>query len=70
MCSNNGGVPNLRYSRAIASKTAFSLFTLGGIAEERGMPNFSDALTSEDVEQIRVYMIKRANDLKQEPEMP
>lgn len=67
---NNGGVPNLRYSRAIGSKTAFSLFTLGGIAEERGMPNFSDALTSEDVEQIRVYMIKRANDLKQDPEMP
>ena len=67
---NNGGVPNLRYSRAIGNETAFAAFVLGGIAEQRGMPNFSDALGSADVELIRAYLIKRANDLKENPDLP
>lgn len=67
---NNGGVPNLRYSRVIGSDAAFAAFVLGGVAEERGMPNFSDALNSDDVEEIRAYVIKRANDLKEAPELP
>ena len=67
---NNGGVPNLRYSRALGNETAFAAFVLGGIAEQRGMPNFSDALGSADVELIRAYLIKRANDLKENPDLP
>ena len=67
---NNGGVPNLRYSRTIGNKSAFSAFVLKGIAEHRGMPNFSNELNDTDVEFIRAYVIKRANDLKQNPGLP
>ena len=67
---NNGGVPNLRYSRTIGSEAAFSAFVLGGVAEQRGMPNFSDTLELPEVELIRAYLIKRANDLKENPDLP
>ncbi|MEP3050990.1 MAG: PQQ-dependent dehydrogenase, methanol/ethanol family [Erythrobacter sp.] len=67
---NNGGVPNLRYSGTISDPNVFAAFVLGGIAEERGMPNFTDYMTETEVEQVRVYMIKRANDLKNNPDMP
>jgi len=67
---NNGGVTNLRYSRAIADEELFSSFVLGGIAEYTGMPNFSEELDKAEVEAIRAYIIKRANDLKDNPDMP
>ena len=67
---NNGGVTNLRYSRAIADEALFSSFVLGGIAEYTGMPNFSEDLDKAEVEAIRAYIIKRANDLKDNPDMP
>ena len=67
---NNGGIPNLRYSRTIGDGTAFSAFVTGGVAEHRGMPNFSDVLNHEDVEFIRAYVIRRANDLKENPGLP
>ena len=67
---NNSSVPNLRYSRSIADSDLFGSFVLGGIAEERGMPDFSQDLTGEELEAIRAYVIKRANDLKEAPQMP
>jgi len=67
---NNGGVTNLRYSRSIADEEIFSSFVLGGIAEYTGMPNFSEELNSVEVEAIRAYVIKRANDLAENPNMP
>lgn len=67
---NNGGVPNLRYSATISDKNLFSAFVLGGVAEDRGMPNFTGYVSEPDAENIRAYMIKRANDLKENPNMP
>lgn len=67
---NNGGVPNLRYSASLANAQVFQSFVLGGIAAERGMPGFSKELSTEEAEAVRAYVIKRANDLKQNPQMP
>jgi PQQ-dependent dehydrogenase (methanol/ethanol family) len=35
---------------------------IGGTAEQRGMPNFSDVLGVEDADALRAYVIKRAHD--------
>jgi len=67
---NHSGVPNLRYSPAISNADIFQAFVLQGIAEQRGMPNFSQDITTDEAEAIRAYLIKRANDLKNNPEMP
>ncbi len=67
---NKGGVPNLRYSQAIANGDLFAAFVLQGAAEPRGMPNFGKELTPANAEAIRAYIIKRALDLKQDPEAP
>ena len=67
---NNGGVPNLRYSASISDNALFAAFVLGGAAEERGMPNFTGYLDEKETENIRAYMIKRANDLKDNPGIP
>ena len=67
---NHGGVPDLRRSAAIHDADAFGAFVLGGVAETSGMPNFSKDLTEEQVEAIRAYVIKRARDLKNNPDLP
>lgn len=61
---NRGGVPDLRRSPTIGDKDAFAGFVLQGAAEPLGMPNFSKDLTVAQVEAIRAYVGKRANDLK------
>lgn len=67
---NHGGVPDLRRSSAIADAATFRAFVLQGAAEPLGMPNFSKEFSPADVEAIRSYVIKRANDLKQNPDLP
>jgi mono/diheme cytochrome c family protein len=67
---NHGGVPDLRRSMAIADPATFRAFVLEGAAEPLGMPNFSKDLKADEVEAIRAYVIKRANDLKADPTMP
>ncbi|CAN7305506.1 PQQ-dependent dehydrogenase, methanol/ethanol family [Phenylobacterium sp. LjRoot225] len=67
---NNSGVPNLRRSPVIASAAAFRSFVLEGAAEPGGMPNFGKDYTQEQAEAIRAYLIKRANDLKADPNQP
>jgi len=67
---NHGGVPDLRRSMAIADGDTFKAFVLEGAAEPLGMPNFSKDLKPDEVEAIRAYVIKRANDLKTDPTMP
>ena len=67
---NHGGVPDLRRSMAIGDAATFAAFVLQGAAEPNGMPNFSKDLTPAQVEQIRAYVIKRANDLKASPGTP
>jgi len=67
---NRGGVPNLRYSRAIISPDLFAAFVLHGAAEPLGMPNFGKELTAPQAEAIRAYVVKRAIDLKAVPDQP
>ena len=59
---NRGGVPDLRYSQAITDAQVFRAFVLQGAAEPLGMPNFSQDLNEKQVEAIRAYVVKRAND--------
>ncbi len=67
---NHGSVPNLRFSPTIADAASFSAFVRGGAGIELGMPDFSKDLNAGEVEAIRAYVIRRANDLKADPSMP
>ncbi len=67
---NHGGVPDLRRVPVIADAAAFRAFVLEGAGEPVGMPNFSKDLKPDEVEAIRSYVIKRANDLKNNPDAP
>ncbi|WP_371432287.1 PQQ-dependent dehydrogenase, methanol/ethanol family [Novosphingobium sp.] len=67
---NHGGVPNLRYSQAITDPQMFAAFVLQGVAEPQGMPNFAKDLTAAQAEAIRAYVVKRALDLKADPDAP
>jgi PQQ-dependent dehydrogenase (methanol/ethanol family) len=64
---NHGGVPDLRFSQAIADPAVFRSFVLEGIAEPLGMPNFGKDLTPQQAEQIRTYLTRRALDKKAHP---
>jgi len=59
---NRGGVPDLRYSQAITDERVFRAFVLEGAAQPLGMPDFSDEYSEDQVEAIRSYVVKRAND--------
>ncbi|MDP3677181.1 MAG: PQQ-dependent dehydrogenase, methanol/ethanol family [Novosphingobium sp.] len=59
-----GLVPDLRRSGSIGSPDAFSAVVLEGALKHNGMVSFSSALNADDVEAIRQYVIKRANEDK------
>jgi alcohol dehydrogenase (cytochrome c)/quinohemoprotein ethanol dehydrogenase len=60
-----GGVnPDLRHSGAINSPEGIKTVVLDGALHENGMVSFKSALKPEDVEAIRLYLIKRANEDK------
>ena len=56
--------PDLRHSGAINSAEAVKAIAIGGALKHKGMVSFSVALKPEDVENIRLYVIKRANEDK------
>ncbi len=58
-----GGLnPDLRHSGVIASNEALEAVVLGGALHQNGMVSFKSALNTADVENIRIYLIKRANE--------
>ena len=59
-----GLVPDLRHSGAINSPDAIRSVVIDGALQHKGMVSFSSALKPEDVEAIRQYLIKRANEDK------
>ncbi len=63
---NHGGVPDLRKSGVIGDKDTFRAIVLEGALEPAGMPSFAKELTSEQVEAVRAYVVKRANDLRRD----
>lgn len=62
----SGGVlPDLRYS-APEVFSEFEAIVLEGARADRGMPSFSQSLTSDDVSRIRAYILDRRSDIQQE----
>ena len=59
-----GLVPDLRHSGTINSPDAIRAVVIDGALKHNGMVSFSSALKAEDVESIRQYLIKRANEDK------
>ena len=59
-----GLVPDLRHSGTINSPDAIRAVVIDGALKHNGMVSFSSALKADDVEAIRQYLIKRANEDK------
>ena len=59
-----GLVPDLRHSGSINSPDAIRAVVIDGALKHNGMVSFSSAMKAEDVEAIRQYLIKRANEDK------
>ena len=56
--------PDLRRSGALNDAGAFRTIVIDGALHEGGMVSFKSALTPEDAEAVRQYVIKRANEDK------
>ncbi len=56
--------PDLRRSGTLGSQDAFEQIVIGGALHERGMISWKAALTADDAEAVRQYVIKRANEDK------
>jgi alcohol dehydrogenase (cytochrome c)/quinohemoprotein ethanol dehydrogenase len=54
--------PDLRYSPTISSADAIKAIVVDGALEHNGMVSFRAAVTPDDAEAIRQYLIKRANE--------
>jgi alcohol dehydrogenase (cytochrome c)/quinohemoprotein ethanol dehydrogenase len=64
-CHTGGyDTPVLRTSAMIHDGEAMKAIVLGGALSHKGMVSFSKALNADDVEAIRQYLIKRANEAK------
>jgi alcohol dehydrogenase (cytochrome c)/quinohemoprotein ethanol dehydrogenase len=60
-----GGLnPDLRHSGALNSADAIRSVVIDGVLHENGMVSFKSALTADDAEAIRQYLISRANEDK------
>lgn len=59
-----GLVPDLRHSGAINSPDAIRAVVIEGALQHNGMVSFKSALKPEDVEDVRQYVIMRANEDK------
>ncbi|WP_338466660.1 PQQ-dependent dehydrogenase, methanol/ethanol family [Novosphingobium sp. ZN18A2] len=60
-----GGLnPDLRHSGAIGSLDVMKAIVIDGQLHENGMVSFKSALNEKDVDDIRLYVIKRANEDK------
>ncbi len=59
-----GVVPDLRYSATLGDAGAWKAITLEGAMLRNGMVTFERYLKTDDVEQIRAYVIQRAHDEK------
>jgi quinohemoprotein ethanol dehydrogenase len=56
--------PDLRHSGAISDMNALKAIVIDGALQHNGMVSFKSALKAEDSENIRQYLIKRANEDK------
>jgi alcohol dehydrogenase (cytochrome c)/quinohemoprotein ethanol dehydrogenase len=59
--TGSGVLPDLRYSTVIKDPAAMDAIVRQGALQANGMVAFKDEVTPQDLEQIRVYVIHRAN---------
>jgi len=57
---SSGVIPDLRRMHPLV-RSQFSEIVLQGLREPLGMPNFSDLLSSDDVQLIEKYILRRTN---------
>jgi quinohemoprotein ethanol dehydrogenase len=57
-------VPDLRRSGLLADDKAWAIVVHDGALKARGMVSFANVLDSQQIESIRHYVIKRANEDK------
>ncbi len=62
--TGSGVLPDLRYSGLIKSPQAFDMTVREGARVDQGMVAFKDEVSPRDLEQIRAYVIHRANEDK------
>jgi quinohemoprotein ethanol dehydrogenase len=59
--TGSGVLPDLRYSGILKDPQAMDMVVRQGVRTDRGMVAFKDAITPQDLEKIRAYVIHRAN---------
>ena len=57
-------LPDLRRSGALDNGEAWSQIVHGGVLKDNGMASFAKSLSKDEIEAIRQYVIKRANEDK------
>jgi alcohol dehydrogenase (cytochrome c)/quinohemoprotein ethanol dehydrogenase len=65
--TGSGILPDLRYSSAIKDANAMDVVVRQGSLQANGMAAFKDEVSPQDLEQIRAYVIHRANEDKRNP---
>ncbi len=65
--TGSGVLPDLRYSSVIQDAKAMDVVVRQGSLEANGMAAFKDEVSAQDLEQIRAYVIHRANEDKRNP---
>ena len=64
MGMNGGSIPNLAYSKEAVFDIMNNIL-LEVIFLEKGMPNFTDRLSTEDVEMIKNYIVDSAKNMRE-----
>jgi alcohol dehydrogenase (cytochrome c)/quinohemoprotein ethanol dehydrogenase len=67
---SRGMFPDLRYSGALASAEAFRAIVIDGALSQNGMVSFAKALSPEDAEAVRAYIVLRAGEAKEAAPKP
>jgi alcohol dehydrogenase (cytochrome c)/quinohemoprotein ethanol dehydrogenase len=57
---SRGMFPDLRYSGALGSAEAFKSIVIGGALVEKGMVSFAAALSADDADAVRAYIVGKA----------
>ena len=56
--------PDLRYSQALKSPEAFHSIVIEGALQAAGMASFKGVLSDPEAQEVRAYLIARANQAK------
>jgi quinohemoprotein ethanol dehydrogenase len=62
--ANRAAFPDLRYSAMLHAPEGFSAVVIGGALQANGMASFRGRVSEDEVQAIRAYLVKRANDVK------